>query len=658
MVKRSFIIVAVVAGIISGAFVGFLFAEYSQLPDIRALQEYNPPVVSKVYSDDNRLIAEFYEENRRLLAYEDIPQSAIKAVLAVEDHKFFSHKGVRLLSILRALWVDIKSLEYVQGGSTITQQLAKTLFLTPQKTFSRKVEELLISFQLELQFTKEEILTFYFNQIYFGELAYGLEAASRTYFGKDAWTLSVSESALLAGLLKGPSIYSPYRNMDMSIFRRNLVLRRMFEEEFISESVYKSSLMESVNLVPKEKINIAPYFIEELRKSAEKNIGSNRLRKEGFEIFSSLNIELQSEAEKAVEKGLAEIESRINKRISGEVQEDAQPVQAALIAIEPSTGEIKALVGGRNFRESEFNRATMALRQPGSAFKPIVYVTAFEQGYNASSILIDSPIVFNEGQVGKVWKPANYSNKFYGPVTIRNALAESLNVATVKLFLELEKGSVIEMAKRLGISSEFDSNPTIALGSGEVTLIELVNAYATFANYGIKNDLSYIRNINTDSGERLLELNKSYFGAISPQNAFLITTLLKEVVKKGTGKIAQRAGNNIAAKTGTTDDFTDALFIGYTPDLAVGVWVGYDKRETLGEGETGASAAGPIWTDFMSYAIKKLGDNPFEIPETIIAIDIDGKTGLLANPDCGEFERVYFLKGTEPRESCGELEGE
>ncbi|MDH5542438.1 MAG: PBP1A family penicillin-binding protein [Nitrospinota bacterium] len=658
MLKKPFFTVAVIAGIISGAFVGFLFAEYSQLPDIRGLQEFRPPIVSKVYSDDNQLVAEFFEENRRLLKYEDIPKSAIDAVLAIEDHKFFSHKGVRIVSILRALWVDIKSMGYVQGGSTITQQLAKTLFLTPQKTFSRKVEELLISFQLELQYTKEEILTFYFNQIYFGELAYGLEAAAQTYFGHEAKSLSVSESALLAGLLKGPTIYSPYKNMVAAVFRRNLVLRRMYEESFINEINYKIAVAEPVSLVPKERKNIAPYFIEELRMSVEKKVSGIRLRKEGFEIFSSLNIELQKIAEKAVENGLLAIESRVRKRMGGELPENYHPVQAALVAIEPATGEVKALVGGRNFGESEFNRATMALRQPGSAFKPIVYLTALEQGYTASSIIIDSPVIFNEDQIGMRWKPANYSNKFYGPVTIKRALADSLNVATVKLYLDLEKGSVIEMSKRLGIDREFKDDPTLSLGSGEVTLLELVNAYSTFANYGIKNNPSFFRNISSESGDRLLELEKTFFEAISPQNAFLITTFLKEVVRSGTGNIAQDAGVNVAAKTGTTDNFTDAWFVGFSPGLAVGVWVGYDNAGSLGEGETGAMAAGPIWTEFMSSALKIIGDDPFEIPETIIAVDVDIKTGLLANHECGVSERQYFIVGTEPRELCGEINGE
>ncbi|MFQ5432953.1 MAG: penicillin-binding protein 1A [Nitrospinota bacterium] len=651
---RSYFKAALIGGVISGGIVGYVFAWYSELPDIKLLQEFRPPVTTKVYSDDRRLIGEFFMEKRELIDYRHIPKQAINAVLATEDVKFFEHRGIRLWSLLRALIADIRAAKFVQGGSTITQQLAKTLFLTPEKSISRKIKEMLIALQIELNYTKKEILTLYFNQIYFGSGAYGLEAASKIYFNKRAQELTLAESALLAGLPRAPSYYSPHNDIQRSKDRRATVLKRMLDEGFITKEQKEAADAEEIPLTSKGVLPQAPYFLETIRRKLEEKYGSDQIYREGLEIYTTLNIEMQEAARRTVEKGLRAVESRNAKKNSDDDTEERPVLQAALIAIDPANGDVKALVGGRDFNKSEFNRAVQAKRQPGSAFKPVIYATALMEGWTPASILVDSPVILKDPTKPDKWKPENFSKKFYGPVTMRKALEKSLNVATIKLLQKVGADNVISMAIRLGIDSELHPYPSMALGVSELSLLEITSAYAVFANMGGRAEPRWLRLIRKSDGSLLEKNPPSYTEAMPAQQAFLITKMLQGVIENGTGRVAKKLGREAAAKTGTTDNFTDAWFIGYTPELATGVWVGYDMKKKIGKNETGAKAAGPIWTRFMKEALSSQPIMKFKIPEKIVAVDIEPSTGLLADPSCGKTVTEYFLKGTEPRRLCSE----
>ncbi len=612
------------------------------------LQEYTPPVSTKIYSDDGRLIGELYQQRRELLSFDQITPYAIKAVLAVEDSHFYQHKGVRALSLLRALLADIRARRIVQGGSTITQQLAKTLFLTPDKTFSRKVNEMMIAFEMELQYTKPELLTYYFNQIYFGSGAYGIEAASQVYFGKPAKDLTLAECAVIGALPRAPSVYSPIGNMGKARERRSFVLTRMREEGFITEEQRATADVEPITLASKQDMDYAPYFLEIIRQDLERQYGSEGIYRQGLEVRTTLNIEMQMAAQMAVANGTKEVGARIKKRNGNPAD---LPLQAALVAIEPSTGEIKAMVGGADFKQSQFNRVTQAKRQPGSAFKPILYAAALENGWTPSAILIDSPMEVEEPTFSGSWKPVNYQNRFFGPVSMRYALTHSLNLASVKLFLDVGPQKVIGLARRVGITTELHPYPSLALGSSEVTLLELTGAYGSFANRGqlVPHRLiRYVKNKDGSMDENRPKLTES----MTAQNAFLVSSMLRSVVESGTGRVAQKLGRPVAAKTGTTDDYTDAWFVGFTPQLAAGVWVGYDIKKSMGEGETGAQAAGPIWTQFMQAAMRGKEALDFDIPEGITQMEVDQATGLLADPKCGPTVQEFFVEGTQPTQSC------
>lgn len=649
---RSYFKAALIAGIVSGAVVGYVFAWYSELPDIKLLQEFQPPVTTKVYSDDQRLIGEFFMEKRELLAYDQIPKQTINAVLATEDARFFEHRGIRLMSLLRALIADIRARSFVQGGSTITQQLAKTLFLTPEKSISRKAKEMLIALQIELNYTKEEILRLYFNQIYFGSGAYGLEAAAQIYFNKPSAELTLAESALLAGLPRAPSYYSPHNDLQRTRDRRATVLKRMFDEGFITKKQMEESDAEPITLASRGALPQAPYFLETIRRKLEERYGSDRIYREGLEIYTTLNVEMQEAARRAVAIGLEAIESRIaSKSPDGE---ERPPVQAALIAIDPATGDVKALVGGKDFETSEFNRALQAKRQPGSAFKPIVYATALTEGWTPAGIIVDSPVILRDPSKPGKWKPENFNKKFHGPVTLRKALEKSLNVATIKLLQQVGADNVISLAIRLGIDSELHPYPSLALGASELSLIELTSAYAVFANKGIRAEPRWIRLIRRGDGTVLEENPPFLTEAMPAQQAYLITKMLQGVLENGTGRVAKKLGRPAAVKTGTTDGFADAWFVGYTPQLAAGVWFGYDLRRSLGKNETGAKAAGPAWTQFMKAALKSQPSREFDMPDKVVAVEIDRATGLLADRSCGKIIREFFIKGTEPKRYCNE----
>ncbi len=620
------------------------------LPSIETLKNYTPPIITKIYSEDCEIIGEFFIEKREVIALERMPNHLIQAFVAGEDARFFQHKGLDYLAIIRALLKNIFYGEIVQGGSTITQQVVKSLLLTPEKSLTRKIREAILSFKIEKYLTKEEILYLYLNQIYLGHGAYGVAVAADVYFGKPVEELNLAESALLAGLPQAPSKYSPHQHPEQAKKRQAYVLNRMVEEGFISHADSQKALHTKLKL--KEKTHApfgkAPHFVEHVRKYLEEKYGKDAIYKAGLQVYTTLDLSAQAIAEEAIESGLREIEKR-QRYPAGETSPN---LEGALICFDLETGYTKAMVGGRSFKKSQFNRATQALRQTGSAFKPIVFASALDKGYTPASMVVDSPIVFEFG--GKKWKPKNFDEKFYGPTTLRNALTHSLNVVTVKIARDIGIDYIKDYAKNLGINSPLHDNLAMALGSSSLSLYELTKVYAVFGNQGRRFTPIFIKKILDRHGNLLEEnLPLNYPETlthseqlISPQTAFLMTSLLESAVQKGTGWRAKALGRPVAAKTGTTDQFFDAWFIGYTPELVTGVWVGFDEDRSLGENETGARAASPIWVAFMSRMLKDEEVKAFPIPEGIEFMRVDPKTGRIRPDKGGVLE--CFREGTAP----------
>ncbi len=620
------------------------------LPSIENLKNYAPPTVTKFYSDDGEIIGEFFIEKREVVSLDRIPSHLIQAFVAGEDSRFFQHKGLDYFAILRALFKNIFSGEIVQGGSTITQQVVKSLLLTPEKSLSRKIREAILSFKIEKYLTKEEILYLYLNQIYLGHGAYGVAAASENYFGKTIEEINLAESALLAGLPQAPSKYSPHQHLDQAKKRQIYILNRMVDEGYISQSEFQKALQSPLIFRGKQVASIdkAPHFVEHVRRYIEEKYGKDLLYKGGLHVYTTLDLKAQEAAQEAMEAGLKEIEKR-QKYPSGDM---IPSVEGALICFDLETGYVKSMVGGRNYKKSQFNRATQALRQTGSAFKPIVFASALDRGYTPASIVVDSPIAFEFGN--KKWKPKNFNEKFLGPTTLRNALTHSINVVAVKIARDIGIDYIKDYARNLGVSSPLHDNLAMALGSSSLTLYELTKAYAVFANQGKLFKPIFIQKI-LDRNGNLLEENLPLFlsemfnsteQVISPQTAYLMTSLLESVVQNGTGWRAKALGRPVAAKTGTTDHFFDAWFIGYTPDLITGVWVGFDGEKPLGENETGARAASPIWVNFMSKVLKEREVKNFQIPEGIEFMKIDPKTGQMTLGKDAILE--CFKEGTGP----------
>lgn len=779
-----------------------LYFIYSDgLPNVRVLKEYQPNIITKVYSDADELIAEFFIEKRIMVGFDQIPLRLKQATLAVEDSSFYYHLGIDPKAIIRASIANYRAGHVVEGASTITQQLTKTLFLSPQKKFERKIREAILAIRMELIFTKDEILEMYLNQIYYGHGSYGVAAAARTYFGKELRSLTISECAMIASLPKAPTHYSPYNNLDKALKRRDHAIRRMEYHGFISEEEMQAALAEPLELGEvKGMLNKAPYFIEHIRRYIQHNYGSKQLYQDGMKIFTTLNLEKQQAAEQALVDGLRMADKRygyrgplgdidpdqdpmmlnnllmeLNQRPTGPIQnvvesteagnsvpnelatafpaepevEVTQPVihfmegelvkgivtqvkdeevlvylggaqgiirienmnwarepnfkldgkyhqitdpkealskgniievkilplpegeekwpegihnlgleqepeaQAGLISMEPFTGHIKAMVGGYDFSKSQFNRATQAVRQPGSAFKPIIFATAIEDGYTPASIIIDSPVIFKEKEdtFGK-WKPVNFEKKFYGPTSVRTALTHSRNVVTIKLLQNTGVPKAIQMARRLGITTHLSNNLSIALGSSGVTLYELVSAYSIFANQGVRLPPVPIRYIKDRDDEVLYTYEPVGEPVLSTGMAFMITSLMESVVKHGTAHIIHETLNRpIAGKTGTTNDYNDAWFIGFSPELATGVWVGKDEDASLGVNETGTRTAIPIWLKYMKEALKDVPVKSFPVPTDVTYIKINQETGLettFDDPD-GRFE--VFLNDNLPEKS-------
>ncbi|MFN3480375.1 MAG: penicillin-binding protein 1A [Thermodesulfovibrionales bacterium] len=583
---KRLVLIIILPSIILGVAGGYIYWAITDLPALRGLEEYAPAESSLVYSSDGKVMAELYLERRTFVPHYLIPDHVKKAFVSIEDVRFYYHPGVDIIGILRALLNDIREMKVAQGGSTITQQLAKMLFLKPEKTLTRKIKEALLSIKIEKRYTKDEILGLYLNQAYFGARAYGIEAASQVYFGKSVRDLSVGEAALLATLPRSPSHYSPFKNPQKAIERRSMVLKQMLRHGFINKAQYAEAEKELLPKAPHFRRYEAPYFIEMLRQELEPQF-NNSLYTGGYKIYSTIDYELQKAAEEAVKKGVESVEKRVR---SG--------VEAALIAIDLRTGAIKAMVGGTDFWRSQFNRATQALRQPGSAFKPFVYLTALEGGKRADDIILDSPITLKGARPGQVWMPKNYDGKYNGPVSMRTALAKSLNAATVRLASEVGVENIIDTARILGIRSNLQPYLPIALGASDVTLLEMVSAYGVFATGKYVKPMLYEK-VTNKNGVAVVEKSQEITDILSEDVRDGMRTLLRAVVEEGTAIKARELKRPLYGKTGTTNDYTDAWFIGFDERLVVGVWVGRDDHKPIGPKETGARAALPIWIDFM-----------------------------------------------------------
>ncbi len=767
--------------LISGALLFFYYSH--RLPDFTPLKQRNLNAYSIVYSEEDEVVGKFLMDNRIPISYDRIPKQLVNAFIAAEDAEFFQHKGIDYKGILRAMFKNLLAGRIVQGGSTITQQVTKTFFLTPKRSLARKLKEVAYAFALERDLTKEEILTLYLNNIYLGNGAYGVEAAAESYFNKRVEQLNLAEMSMMAGLVKAPSRYSPVNNIKKAKDRQAYVLVRMTDLGIITQGQKEKALRTSLKIQPRESayFSKAPYFTEFIRHQVERKYGKEKLYQEGLRIYTTLDLSFQRTAQKSVETGLRELDKRegfrgplrtlsqkemkellnkkrgtlaplpqneifegvvlskddskkfytiwvedrkgilpfsemvwalhikptpsyrpqkvktsgdllntgdvIHVRVKESPKKEQTPaltleqeplVQGALLCLDPKTGYVRAMVGGRDFSESQFNRAISSRRQPGSAFKPVIYAAALEKGYTPSTILMDSPVEYSDPDGGTYWAPKNYDKGFMGPITFRNALAHSRNVVTVKILEDIGVGYALKFIKRLGIESPIKRDLSIALGTSGVSMLELTSAFAVFANGGERIKPIFIKKIVTMKGE-VLEENTPYIEmeekeeeeetpqtpspvlkeqAISAQNAFIMTHLLQGVVQHGTGQRAKILGRPIAGKTGTSSDYSDAWFIGYTPSLLAGVWVGFDDKTSLGKNETGARAALPIWISFMGQALRNTPIETLKPPKGITLIKVNIQTGLPSDGDSPETIMEAFSENSLPREKEGpEKEG-
>ncbi|HEX9592950.1 MAG TPA: PBP1A family penicillin-binding protein [bacterium] len=723
------------------------------LPDIAALHDYTPSRVTRVFAAGGELVGSFYLERRIPVALAAVPERLRQAFLATEDARFYSHIGVDPQAITRAFWANVSEGHVAQGGSTITQQLAKVLLLSPERTLDRKIKEALLALRIEREFPKDQILEMYVNQIYFGSGAYGVASAAQTYFGKKLSELRLEEMAMLAGLPKAPTAFNPRHNPERAWQRRAVVLARMFDEHYITLTERRLAEAAPLRLAPEERsTGEVDHFLELVRRQLNEEFGSHAVYSEGLDVYTTLDLALQRTAFHAVRTGLIAYDQRHHYRgpiahhgeagyaafqdahraappdgwgdlhglvtavrddhiqiwVAGEeatipfdtfhwagrrpvdgggsdpgVWQPARgpadvvtagdeilvrrttdgagetryrlaqvpEVEAALVCLRPEDGAILALVGGKDFEASEFNRAVQARRQPGSAFKPFIYGAAIDAGRSPATIYLDSPIIYDDIHLARKWRPANYSEKFYGPTPLREGLVQSRNVVTVRLLNDIGIRRAVRFAKGCGITSPLEADLSLALGASVVSPLEIASAYATFANGGQSVAPAAIRRVVSARGATLFEHTPAPRRAIAPATAYIVTDMLQDVVRRGTGRRVGQAlaGWPIAGKTGTTNEYNDAWFIGFTPTLATAVWVGFDELRTLGKGETGAKAGAPIWIDFMRAALANQPRLPFGAPPEVRWRRVDRATGLLAAPDQVKNSRLEcFLAGQEP----------
>jgi penicillin-binding protein 1A len=644
--NKIIVFIVLLTGVTAGVLTGAFFAFTQDLPQIRTLETFRPQAVTRIYSADKQLLAELYLEKRDPVALDSIPFYLKEALIATEDRKFYTHSGIHLKGIARALIKDILAGEFVEGASTITQQLAKTLFLTSRKTVVRKIKEAILAFQLERRYTKDEILELYLNQVYFGSGAYGVKSAAEIFFNKSVGALNLAECALIAGMPKSPSRYSPLINEDLALKRRNIVLRQMRTAGIINAKDYNQAVAGAIQLGKKSKnVTQAPYFVEYVKKHLEDVLGASRLYKGGLSIYTTLDFKLQSAAQRAIEDGLLSLETRMEKQNILQVAP-----QAALIALDVKSGAILAMVGGRNFDDSSFNRATTARRQPGSAFKSIVYAYAVEQGFAQNQLILDAPIAFKRTGEDNEWRPQNFSNAFLGEITLRKALAVSQNIPAIRLIEKLGPNSVVGFAHRLGIASNLSPYLSLALGTSEVTLINLTSAYAVFPRGGKWIEPHGIKEVADHRNRVIWRAEPQKKLVMSRGGAAIVTNILEGVVQEGTGSRARILRGPVAGKTGTTNNYRDALFIGFSPTIAAGVWVGLDTGGTLGDRETGAKAALPMWIQFMQNAPTTESPPYFDLPDNVIKVRMNPQTGMLADEGAINAVDALFIEGTEPKE--------
>ena len=617
-----------------------------------------------LYDSDDQPAFTIYKEQRIEIPLSKVSPNLVNALVAIEDQRFFEHRGIDVIRVGGAAWRNLMDGWGTQGGSTLTQQLARQSFLTREKTIRRKLKEVVVAARLEREFSKDEILELYLNKVYFGDGLYGAEAASLGYFGKHASELTVGEAALLAGLVKAPSAYAPTVSMEKAVARRNATLHAMRSAGMIDKATLDAAVRHTVTLTDtlRGRESFGQYFKEEVRKELVARFGWERVYEGGLKVYTTVDLGLQKAAETEVTRAVVEIEERQLRRQRGVTPE---PLQAALVTLDPRTGEVRAMVGGRSFDKSRFNRATQAQRQAGSAFKTFVYAAALERGFTPASLIqpMSTPIRTLEG----AWIPDDHGSS--GPMTMRAALRQSSNRAAVGMLQKIGIPAALQMSERLGIAS-VPGVPSLALGSGEVTLLSMTAGYAAFANGGIRPEPILIRRVETAEGEVLFHATPKGDRAVSEATAFLVTDMLSDVINGGTGWQARRVGFTApaAGKTGTTNDYRDAWFVGYTPTLATGVWVGYDRPRTIIAGGYAATLAVPLWGRFMAAAMKDADQPQFQRPRTISSATICRISGKLATSSCQgavEFDREtglpstrpvvyteYFARGTEPVEYC------
>lgn len=610
---------------------------------------------------DPALITGLYEgewQDRKLVTLDDVPPLLVWAILDTEDQRFFQHHGIDWYGIARAIYVNLRTGRVVQGGSTLTQQLMKNFFLQDERTLRRKLHEAAMALIVERRFSKQEILEHYLNEIYLGQRGaqaiHGVYEAAQFYFGKTPAQLTLGEMAMIAGLIRGPGYYSPFRNLERARKRRDYVLERMFQAGHIDEGTLERARQEPLMVLPvRSRGKDAPYFADFVRQQLVSLYPAELLATEGLRIYTTLDMHLQRLAEEAVERGLERLEQRY-PRLRADNEE--QRVQACLLAIEPHTGFVRAMAGGRDYRTSQFNRCTQALRQPGSVFKPIVYAAVLEATRDSPAPILPTTRVEDEPFVweydGRAWSPANYGNRYLGLVTVREALEQSLNAATARLAHQVGIQPILDLAEDLGLRSFLPRVPSVILGAGEVTPFEVAQAFATLANGGIRPEPLAIRRVLDRSGVALERKSIELQSVLPADTAFLVTHMLRGVLDRGTARAARSWGFRLpaAGKTGTTNDYKDAWFVGYTPTLLTVVWVGFDAERELGL--SGAQAALPLWVDFMRRATAGQPPLDFEPPPGVQVVRIDPLSGGLATPACPEVLDEAFYTGLAPTEPC------
>ena len=703
LIERVVVGLLLLISALVGATAGLLLVYTTDLPQVDALEAYRPSSITELYDDHGRVIGSFALQRRVVASYDDFPPVLRDALISIEDKDFYRHSGINFWRIAGAAYRDIRSGGRVQGASTLTMQLARNLFLSPDRSFHRKVQEAMLAIQMERRFTKPQIFTLYANQIFLGHGVYGFESASEFYFGEPARKLSLPEAALLAGLPKGPGIYSPINHPDRAVRRRNLVIDAMLEDGKITSAQADEARSAPLVLhLQHDPNSLAPYFVEEIRRYLETKYGADQVHEGGLKVYTSLDVDMQQAANQAVLDGLAAYERRHGwkSRLENVIAEgialdkyqhpdwDDEPevngymhalvtssgvgiatlkfgrylaaigqadvawtqkkipellkpgdvcyvkilslnpngaarvsleqdsgAQGALLTIDNATGGIKALVGGRDFNDSKFDRATQSLRQVGSSFKPYVYTAVIDRGGSPNDTILDEPVTFETGS--GPYSPHNYDEKFEGIITLRRALAQSRNIPALKLADKIGIKTVIDYAERFGITAHLPPYLPVALGSAEITLLEQTSAYSVFPNDGVRVTPRYITKVTDYEGRVLEEDFPEAKDVIGARTAETMTAMLREVVLHGTAVAASKLPFPVAGKTGTTNDFTDAWFIGFSPTITCGVWIGFDEKKSLGAKETGAHAALPIWMNFMTAAMAGKDAGQFQLPSDV-----------------------------------------